>query len=348
LGDRYRRVIIFYLTAPLAVLALAYAWLAVDRGALWLWEVNVHESGRYTLRETIFYFNHFLREIPVDVNMALFLLAGFMNLHEIVPDKAPDLRERFGVARWAWLLLAVAAGLMVAAFVVTANRQGVASAALDLLQFRTRDYLSEYGSHWRFHWLSTLWFGVAAMLGAPLIARLCGQTSGADQRGRKLLFLAWGYFAALTIVFRFSGEPFTDVRYTGHQAREIMTHGSVTYLLAFGALHSLAARLAGMRNAECGMRNGGGTSIRIPHSAFRIPHSLLLILFLLIPLYLAVVTLSGDMLEAGQSERGLAAMVGAHFFEHVLDYLLVTLLATGGYALLLAKQFQKSELTAPA
>jgi hypothetical protein len=96
------------------------------------------------------------------------------------------------------------------------------------------------------------------------------------------------------------------------------------------------------------MRNGGGTSIRIPHSAFRIPHSLLLILFLLIPLYLAVVTLSGDMLEAGQSERGLAAMVGAHFFEHVLDYLLVTLLATGGYALLLAKQFQKSELTAPA
>jgi hypothetical protein len=235
---------------------------------------------------------------------------------------------------------------MVAAFVVTANRQGVASAARDLLQFRTRDYLSEYGSHWRFHWLSTLWFGVAAMLGAPLIARLCGQAPSANRRGRKLLFVAWGYFAALTIIFWFSGAAFTDVRYTGHQAREIMTHGSVTYMLAFGALRSLAARLAGMRNAKCGLRIEVPSPFSIPHSVFRVPHSLLLILFLLIPIYLAVVTLSGDMFEAGQSKRGLAAMVGAHFFEHILDYLLVTLLATGGYALTLAKRFQKSEQTA--
>ncbi|MGE0126737.1 MAG: hypothetical protein AB7U82_01435 [Blastocatellales bacterium] len=330
MGNRGRRGILFCLLTPLAILAFAYVWLAIDHGAPWLWEVNVHESGRYTLRETIFYFNHFLREIPVDVGMALFLIAGFMNSREIIPNKSPELRgSAINAARWAWPLLAAAAGLIVVAFMMTASRQGWASAALDLLQFRTRDYLSEYGSHWRFHWLSTLWFGVAAMLGAPLIAWLCGQARR-DQQGHKLLLAAWGYFAALTVVFWFSSETFTDVRYTGHQAREILTHGPVTYLLTFGALHLLAARLPEPFSAK-----PSRTPVIKPFGGY-----LQLALFLLIPIYLAVVTLSGDVLEAGQSERGLAAMVGAHFFEHVLDYLLVVLLATGGYALLSARRFQ--------
>jgi hypothetical protein len=46
-------------------------------------------------------------------------------------------------------------------------------------------------------------------------------------------------------------------------------------------------------------------------------------------------------MDAGQSERGLAAMVGAHFFEHVLDYLIVILLAAGGYVWLMARQFKR-------
>src|SRR5262245_58650599 len=86
---------------------------------------------------------------------------------------------------------------MAAAFVAAASQHGQhgqhgqqgqhgwTSAALDLLQFRTRDDLVEYGSHWRFHWLSTVWFGVAAMLGAPLIARLCG-LSRIENRGSRI------------------------------------------------------------------------------------------------------------------------------------------------------------------
>lgn len=333
LENRGRRGILFCLTTPLAILALAYAWLAVRYGTPWLWEVRVHESGLYTLRETIFYFRHFLREIPVDVNMALFLLAGFMNEHEIIPNKSLD---RGSAARWAWLLFAAAAGLVAVAFAVAASQQGWPSAALDLLQFRTRDYLSEYGSHWHFHWLSTLWFGVAAMLGAPLITWLFEPVPGVEHPGRRLWLVAWGYFAILTLVFGLSGKVFTDGRYTGHQAREIMTHGPMTYLLAFGALRLLAVRLSEPFDKMAG-RAGPIMSFDLrPAVYFQIA------LAILIPAYLAVVTLSGAGLEAGQSERGLAAMVGAHFFEHVLDYLFVTLLATGGYALLAARRFQKA------
>ncbi len=345
------------LAAPLVILALAYAWMAVDHGALWLWDVKVHESGRYTLRETIFYFDHFLREIPVDVGMSLFILAGFMNSNEGAANKSPNLLlDRGTVARWAWLLLA-ATGLVAAAFAVAGSQQGWASAALDLLQFRTRDYLSEYGSHWRYHWLSTLWFGVVAMLGARLIGwrgwRMEDRGSKIEDRRSRIedrvitpkaildprssilyprcWLWAWGYFAALTAIFGLSGAIFTDVRYTGHQAREIMTHGPITYLLAFGALRLLAARFSVQSDNPMVK---AGIELR-PAVYFQAA------LALLIPAYLAAVTLSGDVLAAGQAERGLAAMVGAHFFEHVLDYLLVILLAAGGFAWLTARQLER-------
>jgi len=336
---------LFCLATPLTILALAYAWLAVDHDTPWLWNVKVHESGRYTLRETVFYFGHFLREVPVDVGMALFLLAGFMNARAISPNKSLDISS---AARWAWPLLAAAAGLVAAGFAIAASQQGWASAALDLLQFRTRDYLSEYGSHWRFHWLSTLWFGVATMLASNLrSSTLDPRFSILDPRSSifhsRSWLAAWGYFAMLTTVFWFSGKTFTDVRYTGHQAREIMTHGPVTCLLGFGVLRLLAAHLSGLRIADR-IRNFN-LQFRNPQSAIRNPQSLLLALFLLIPLYLAAVTLSGDVLEAGQSERGLAAMVGAHFFEHVLDYLLVILLVAGGYAWVASRQLERQVLS---
>ncbi len=323
---------LLFIMWPLAILALAYVWLAVDHGTLWLWGVTVHESGRYTLRETVFYFGHFLREIPVDVGMALFILAGFIKARGSVQDKSV---ERASAAWSSRILLAAAVGLMVVAVSIAAGRNGWAKVALDLLQFRTRDNLSEYGSHWQFHWLSTLWFGVAAMVGAPAIAWLCGQSYGTERQSQKLWMMAWGYFAALTAIFGVTGRIFTDARYVGHQAREIMTHGLITYPLAYGVLYFFATRLFSTRD-----RLLGRAAIN-----FRPTDYIQAALVFLIPVYLGVVTLMGEGLEAGQPERGLAAMIGAHAFEHALDYLLVVFLVAGGYACyawLIARRLERS------
>jgi hypothetical protein len=56
-----------------------------------------------------------------------------------------------------------------------------------------------------------------------------------------------------------------------------------------------------------------------------------------IPVYLGIVAVRGDVMAAGQSDRGLAAMVAAHYFEHALDYLLVALLVLGGVGLRVAR-----------
>jgi hypothetical protein len=69
LSRRYGTLLCF--AAPLTILALAYAWLALAHGTLRLWQAQVHETGRYTLVETVLFQS--LAEIPVDVGMALFL-----------------------------------------------------------------------------------------------------------------------------------------------------------------------------------------------------------------------------------------------------------------------------------
>jgi hypothetical protein len=199
---------------------------------------------------------------------------------------------------------------------MSAASHGWSSAMQDLLQYRTRDDLAGYGTHWHYHWLSTLWFG-AAVGTAPMVARWITGVPVLRQR-RFWTRVAWGYFLVLTLVFGVSADIFLDVRYAGHQAREILTHGPVTLLLGLGVL--LAAGVGRtLPDAE-------RTSLRRP-----VPMTLAA-LTLLVPAYLAVVSLGGDVMAEGQSDFGLGAMVGAHYFEHALDYLLVLLILGGGLA----------------
>jgi hypothetical protein len=156
---------VFCLSVPALVLLASYVWLALDHGTPLLWNVLVHESGRYTFGETVFYFSHFLREVPTVVAYALFLLGVSGGVARTTgQDEEPDRDARAG-----WLALGLAMALVGSALWATAASQGWDSALQDLLQYRTRDDLSGYGTHWRYHWLSTLWFGAAAGT-APIIA----------------------------------------------------------------------------------------------------------------------------------------------------------------------------------
>jgi hypothetical protein len=233
-----------------------------------------------------------------------------------------------GHRRLAWITLMFAGGLVVSALLVSARTHGWQGALMDLAQMRTRDDLVAYGSHWRFHWLSTLWFGVTAALVVPAFL---GRPASAPRSIDGRVVAAWGFFGALTLLFGVSGEVFTDVRFTGHQAREILTHGLVTGPLAVG----IVLMLRGVRHGAGvpgGDVRGAGVIGGLVRTARSRPISAALCV--VIPLYLAAVTLAGDPLAVGQSDQGLSAMLAGHVFEHALDYLFVLLLVTGGCALL--------------
>lgn len=323
-GRRYSRAV-YVLGGALTVLVAAWFWLVVEHGTLRLWDVVVHESGQYTLGQTVLYFRHFLREVPTLFTIALFAIAAY-GVPLVPPDERPRARRR---ARWYALAGLLGAGLMfVVAFSSVRQEYGTVSALLNLMQYHTRDYLVSYGSHWRFHWLSTLWLGLATSLCARVAARWLGAPAPSDTRGGGILTaVAWGWFLGLSLVFVPSTEPFLDPRYIGHQAREILTHSLVTLPVGLGLL------------AMCLRAHGCGE----PRSGVAVPISLTcLAAVFVIPIYLGLATVLGGAIAHGQTAGGLAAMVAAHFFEHVLDYLFVALLCSGGYGLLLARASGRS------
>jgi hypothetical protein len=297
---------------PAAVLLASYAWLALEHETLSLWHVVVHESGRYTLGQTVFYFSHFLREVPIAVAYALFLLSASGQAGLGGRDPSSDASIR----RAGWVLLLASGALVGGALLVTARQDGLGSALQDLLQYRTRDDLAGYGTHWRYHWLSTLWFGAVAAV-APAVTRRIPGVPGLGV-SRFWTRAAWGYFIALSLALGMSTDIFVDARYAGHQAREILTHGPVTLLLGIGML--LAWSHVGQTGATTRETHPWMTRILVG-------------VVFLVPIHLAVISLSGDVMAQGQSELGLSAMVAAHYFEHSLDYTLVLLLLLGGLAL---------------
>lgn len=56
-------VLLFWI--PALLFLGAYLWLAFDHGTLWVFPAIVHESGDYSLLQTVLYFRHVIRELPV-------------------------------------------------------------------------------------------------------------------------------------------------------------------------------------------------------------------------------------------------------------------------------------------
>jgi hypothetical protein len=309
-----RRTALALAMVPVTVMAAMYVWLAVAHRAWNLLPVIVHESGRYTLLGTLLYFSHFLREIPVDIAMALATAAAILSLW--TPADRDDATRR----RLAMLCGVGAIVIAVVSFAGAAAANGAESARLDLFQFRTRDDEVAAGSHWNYHLLSTLWF----LLGALPVLRLTMAIGGlaarpAARRSRRIAgALAWGYAAALCLVFGISSLAWTSSRYAGHQARELLTHVPVTLLLTAATLVAFAGPLAFERDPR-------SASARILEALRR--DAARWVGCVLLAAFVAWRALSGDVLAEGQSALGLPAMVGGHFFEHTLDYVLTPLMA---------------------
>lgn len=325
---RPRRVALTLAALPLGVLVAMYAWLAIAHRALNLFPVIVHESGRYTLLQTIFYVSHFLREIPVDVVIALSAASAALSLWSPAPRSAAD-RLRLA-ALCGGLALVVAA----ASFAAAAVADGAASARLDLLQYRTRDDESAPGSHWNYHLLSSLWFLLGALPVLRLTMATLGLGASAPAARVRARVVSWGYALLLSLAFGVSSLAWTSGRYAGHQARELLTHVPVTLLLTAAALIAVVGPAAFERD-------GRSLGTRLAAAVRRDLASWIAILA--IAVFLAIRTLGGGGLEEGQSGQGVAGMVAAHFFEHVLDYVFTPAVAVTAALLLTGSRLARSQ-----
>ena len=276
-----------FLIVPLAVLATAFGIICVRFGTIWPWQVIAHEDGRHTLLGTIFYFEHALGELPLDVLLAAAMAGAALWFFPT------------GAARPVWRFAAASILLDATILGGAAFQAGRGTALEYLLQFHTRDDEPMiYGSHWRYHLLSQ----TALMLLAFLLVSIAARESKPARR-LGVLIAAWCAFGLLTIVFGISPTPFTDARYLGHQARELFTHSLVTLPLA----------------AACCMWASGSIERRL---AWKAPPAAPSIAFVMIAVYLGAGVLRGHAAQLAQSSDWVK-VVCTHFFEHTLSYLVV-------------------------
>jgi hypothetical protein len=294
-----------YLLVGLAVLVLAAAYGAMtwEHGTALLWNVTVHEDGHRTLAQTLFYFEHATRELPLDLLLGVVIGAGAA---EALP--APSATTRRLQPLLAGLLLALI--LLIA--LGTASQLGFGAVRDNLLQYPTREGAPLiWGAHWRYHLLERgplilLALGFWGIIRAFRHERLRG-------RGKAVGLIALGAFIAFTALFTPDGHalslPFTDTQYLGHEIREIFTHSLVTLPLGIGVL-----LLYPREKGEFLARPAGGLvgSILMVGVA---------ITFLAYVLFAAI---GADAASAGQSDS-MITLLAPHFFEHGLTYMVTTI-----------------------
>lgn len=317
-------VIAILLGIPSLLVLGAYLWLALDHGTLWLFPTVVHESGNYTLLQTILYFRHVIRELPITLLYAISSVAAFKIYGPT--GHGPNPRSK------RYLIPAVLVLVVVSvSWFMTIDTWGVDVALQEVLQGYTRDDTFLPGSHWPFHLLSTIGYFLAAIIVAALLHYGIHGTLPPRRPTVRSQWIGSTIVAilAMTILFGLTTAPFLDPRYIGHQARELLTHLSITLPLSFGVLvretHTASGSITEQihRDEWIGQR-----PIKIVIPSRRIYHDLIAaaaVLFLGL-LFLVGGTLLTGAVDHARPGTPLSSLVAAHLFEHTVDYLLVACL----------------------
>jgi hypothetical protein len=285
-------------------LLTAYVAIGAEYGTAWPWLQVAHESGARTLLETVFYFEHALRELPLDI-----LLGAGIGVAAWTVSRENGLRRQGALAISSGGL-AVTVVAITAGTVLTAGWPVLTS---NLAQAPLRVGSPEaWGQHWQYHVVSRL---ALLLLALPFAVVASGRSTDLSLRGAlRPVVPVYACFLAATLLFIPSPRSVIDPVFIGHQAREFATHGAVT--LPLGTVVALWIRQARGSNLLNGVR------ALIADRAVRWQAAAgLAIGFALV--MGAILTGAGSRGQTG----GVTALVWVHFFEHALTYLVVALTA---------------------
>lgn len=291
-----------------AVLAGSLLLIMQRLGTLAIWNVAAHEDGVRTFGDTVLYFEHAVRELPLDILLGVATGGGLAYALPLRPQaKAP-----------IGLLLALA-GVLGVMFAGAIGDVGVKAFFDNLLQNHTRPGAPlEWGAHWRYHLLASLSLILLTFGGAGLLRALAGAGTRAQAaRGAVVVAGVLAVFAAGTLLFAHSiagmVEPFADPIFIGHEARELFTHVLVTLPIAWGAGILMARDVEGPATVA-DRRQGAPRWIGA------------IALGVVLGLYLCGLAVTLDSASSGQTDD-VVMLIAPHFYEHAQTYLVVTLVA---------------------
>lgn len=296
-----RALAAFLFAFAIADLLLSYVYLVYLFQEFPLWKSVIHEQGIRNFWQTILFYEHVLREIPLDTIYAL-CIVGFARWYGIRPARPSLHRGRFNIQVAAGVLAFI---LVAWALASTYFYLGAGAVRDNLFQWKIDDTTFGFGLHWHFHWLGMMAVFFATGGVVKIAQGLLGCSTSRDRSG--LLF--WlAAFLGLTVIFGFSWKSFNDPRFLGHQAREVVTFFPLAVLPALASLIVL----------ERDWSSPDPKGLRVVPLLTYLGLFIITMGVLLIPLWgVSVID------YASRQDLGLVYLFASHNFEHLPDYLYI-------------------------
>ncbi len=303
----YRLFSVAVWAVPLLVMLTAFGAIAAYTSNIWPWNEVVHESGNRTLLDTVFYFEHAARELPLDVLLGVAIGGSIL---WAFPKYNPVNRRRQA-------LFVVGTVLVISIIIVGTIASGGPILLWDnLLQMHTRPWEAlRFGGHWRYHFLSRLMLILVSFgLSGLIVLDLQGRQGVGGKTGQRLFFGTLLVFLIFSLVFDPTIDPFVNATYLGHQVREVFTHILVTVPLGWWVCLHLSRGKTQKGTVPVGWPLAAGTG------------------GVLVGLYLLVGALCVSSVSIGQTDS-MVLLIAPHLFEHFFSYLVVPLVAGLVYGL---------------
>jgi hypothetical protein len=271
---------------PVLMWLLSYIYLAMYYRQLNIFWLKIHETKKRNLWHTLFYFNHFLREAPLDT---FYVFCAYWTISSLAPD---NFTQNF-IEDATWnLILFIFVIVIMAGSIKTV---GIKNTLLDLLQFRARDDQVFFGAHWNMHFLSTLCLMLIVILPAFF-------KSGPDTQKLTIIFIL---FIAISLVLKTDMRAFTDRRWLMHGIREVFTFVLIAMIPFYILLASNTSLLP----------------LKLTLPAIFIIGAILVTVF-----YYTIIFLKTNIQKTAETEFPALYLITNHFFEHFLDFFYMALL----------------------
>jgi len=320
--DRIKPNIQILIWLSLLTYLVSYFYLGYYHHRIFLFNTILHESGEYTLLQTIFYASHFLGHIPIYTVLALLFIGIYLSL------TPPKFYSR--LPKYNWLLPILLIILLLGSLILSKTIFGAEDTAAFIMQQKQGVGIYAEGGAWNLHLPSTL----LLLLGMPiyiyLVKRIFHRNIELNPYGILYFSLGIILLVFLTMLLnRNLGATLSFIlsnpRYLAHSIRELATF-PLTYF---------PIPLYFMLKAENESNGAAPQQKGIEYGIY-----ILSTLFLCGVFYQANFSLQagiGNIAQkpafASSGHLTIPYLLASHYFEHVLDSIYFAILCLWLYAL---------------
>ena len=305
------------LAIPIITYLISYFYLAYYHRSLLLFNVIVHENGKYSFLQSLFYASHFLGHIPV-LTVLAFLFTGY---YLVLTGKIRNPYNLQTNKMLIWLLIV----FLIISFFSSLTFFGM-SETVDFIVGRTQGRgVNGEGGAWDLHLPSLLLLVFFLPVYLYLILRFLKVDIVPSLFG--LTYLIAGFL--LLIVFNYLFNKFdpvilkricTDPRYLAHAVRELATF-PLTYFPI--PLYFILLR-------EKSVSGFGAEKKHRILQLFLVAFSLIFLAGFIYEVWAAILGGIGNLSQkpafAHGGKLGIPYLLASHYFEHFLDSIYFTLL----------------------